>query len=140
MSAPVASNDVQLTPPFSSDIPVNSGDAALPIAAPSTTSDDIAAVLREANQGAPQYDLSNADLTASLPESGAAPRPARRIDPDSGLGQYRAEGDNTPVTWRDKNGRAKRTSDGQLFTQGIYEDWKRKADAGYFKDVGVNNA
>lgn len=140
VSAPVVSNDVQLAPPFSSDMPVNTVNATLPIATPTTTSDDIAAVLREAGQGMPQYDLSNTDLTASLPGSGATPRPARRIDPDSGLGQYRAEGDNTPVTWRDKNGRAKRTSDGQLFTQGIYEDWKRKADAGYFKDVGVNNA
>ena len=140
VSAPVVSNDVQLAPPISSDIPVNSGDATLPIAAPPTTSDNIADVLREAEQGMPQYDLSSAELTASLPGSGAAPRPARRIDPDSGLTQYRAEGDNTPVTWRDKNGRAKRTSDGQLFTQGIYEDWKRKADAGHFKDVGINNA
>ena len=143
MSAPVVSNDIQLTPPFSSDIPVNtvnSGDATLSIAAPPTTSDDIAAVLREANQGAPQYDLSNADLTASLPGSGAAPKPARRIDPDGGLTQYRAEGDNTPVTWRNKSGQPMRTSDGQLFTQGIYDDWKRKADAGHFKDVGINNA
>ena len=105
-----------------------------------STSQDFADVLREANQGMPQYDLSNAELTASLPDSGVVPRAATRVAPDGGLTQYRAEGDNSPVTWRNTNGRPMRTSDGQLFTQGVYEDWKRKADAGHFKDVGINNA
>ena len=79
--------------------------------------------------------------TPTTPETATpAPSTATRPDPDSGLGRYRAEDDNTPVTWRNKNGNPMRISDGQLFTQGIYEDWKRKADAGHFKDVGVNNA
>ena len=121
----------QLNSPLSSDVtPTNQA----------STSQDFADVLREARAGMPQYDLSNAEFTASLPESGVVPRAARRVDPDGGLGQHRAESDTSPVTWRNKSGQPMRTSDGQLFTQNIYEDWKRQADAGHFKDVGINNA
>ncbi len=134
--------NTQLTPPFSGDI-----------TAPQSTAQDFTDVLREARAGMPQYDLSNAELSAALPSSGIVPRAAQRItpqgiqgstqtrvDPDGGLTQYRAEGDDSPVTWRNSSGRPMRTSDGQLFTQKIYDDWRQKADAGYFKDRGINNA
>ncbi len=122
-------NNTQLIPPLSGDI-----------AAPQSTAQDFADVLHEAEQGMPQYDLSNTEFTASLPGSGVVPRAATRIDPDGGLTQYRAEGDDSPVTWRNTSGRPMRTSDGQLFTQKIYDDWRQKADAGYFRDRGINNA
>ena len=60
-------------------------------------------------------------------------------DPDGGLGEFRAEGDNSPVTWRTAKGNPMRTSEGQLFTQKIYDEWAQKADAGGFRDVGINN-
>ena len=46
--------------------------------------------------------------------------------------QYRTNGDNSPIIWINNNGKPAYTYDGQLFTQNIYEDWKRKADAGEF--------
>ena len=107
---------------------------------PTTTFEqDVADVLREANTGMPQYDLSNAELTASLPGSGVVPRGATRIDPDGGLTQYRAEGDNSPVAWRNSSGAPMHTSDGQLFTQQVYEDWARKADAGEYRNRNINS-
>ena len=110
-----------------------------PLANNSTFEQDVADVLREANTGMPQYDLSNAELTASLPGSGIVPRGATRIDPDGGLTQYRAEGDNSPVAWRNSSGAPMRTSDGQLFTQQVYEDWARKADAGEYRNRNINS-
>ena len=103
------------------------------------TGSDFASVLNEANNwDVNNYDISNAELAASLPNRGVVPRGATyrtpNTDPDGGLTQYRAEGDNSPVAWRNSSGAPMRTSDGQLFTQQVYEDWARKADAGEYRD------
>ena len=116
------------------------GQTSSPSPQSTTTSEqDMAAVLREARAGMPQYDISNAELSASLPSSGVVPRGATRIDPDGGLTQYRAEGDNSPVAWRNSSGAPMRTSDGQLFTQQMYEDWARRADAGEYRNRNINS-
>ena len=62
-----------------------------------------------------------------------------RYDPDDGLTKYRAEGDNSPVTWRDNRGKPARLPNGQLFTQQTYEELAREVDAGEYRDMNINN-
>ena len=60
-------------------------------------------------------------------------------DTDCGLSQYRIAGDISPVTWRNASGAPMRTHEGHLFTQNIYKDWVRKADAGHFSSKGIHS-
>ncbi len=61
-------------------------------------------------------------------------------DPDGKLSKYRMAGDTSPITWRKANGKPMRTSNGYLFTENIYEDWKHKADAGHFISKGIHSS
>ncbi len=129
---PTSNDDVGLIPhPVSSDIPATPN---VPISNDVPTSSET-----RVNTGTTTSTALNENSNGFRTVADTYYQNTPQIDPDGGLSSYRAEGDNTPVTWRNMNGEPMRTSDGQLFTQNIYDDWKRKADAGYFKDKGINN-
>ena len=82
--------------------------------------------------------LSQQPMTWAIsPISSSKPQP---VSTSVELTQYRAGGDNSPIVWLNANGSPAYTNNGQLFTQNIYEDWEQKADAGDFKDKGINTA
>ena len=60
-------------------------------------------------------------------------------DSDGGLSQYRLTGDFSPITWLNSKDKPIRTHEGYLFTENIYKDWTRKAEAGELSSKGIHS-